>query len=117
MEPSYKHTELTDKIIKAFYIVYNRLGYGFLEKVYENALMIELNNIGINAKRQVPVKVYYEGKEVGSYFADITVNELVMLELKACDAYPPANSFVRHASKTRITSAPLPVNMPILFLR
>ena len=87
MEPSYKHTELTDKIIKAFYIVYNRLGYGFLEKVYENALMIELNNIGLNAKRQVPVKVYYEGKEVGSYFADITVNALVILKLKACDGF------------------------------
>ena len=87
MEQNYKHTELTDKIIQAFYIVYNRLGYGFLEKVYENALMIELNNIGLNAKRQVPVKVYYEGKEVGSYFADIIVNELVIVELKACDGF------------------------------
>jgi len=87
MEPNYKHTELTDKIIKAFYIVYNRLGYGFLEKVYENALMIELNSIGLNAKRQVPVKVYYDRKEVGSYFADIIVNELVIVELKACDGF------------------------------
>ena len=87
MEKNYLHTDLTDQIIKAFYKVYNRMGYGFLEKVYENALMIELVNIGLEVKRQVLVKVYYEGEEVGGYFADIVVEGLVILELKACDSF------------------------------
>ena len=87
MGEDYKNTALTDKIIGAFYIVYNKLGYGFLEKVYENALIIELKKSGLNVKRQSPVKVYYNGEEVGSYFADIIVEDLVIVELKACDGY------------------------------
>ena len=59
---NFKHSDITDQIIKAFYTVYNSLGYGFLEKVYENAMLIELDKIGIEAKSQVPVKVLYEGK-------------------------------------------------------
>lgn len=85
MESNFKYTELTHKIIRAFYNVYNRLGYGFLERVYENALVIELNKMGLEAKKQVPLKVYYDNAEVGSYFADLIVNELVIIELKACD--------------------------------
>ena len=87
MTDNFKHAELTDKIIKAFYTVYNRLGYGFLEKVYENALVIELNKVGLDAKKQTPLSVYYDGKEIGSYFADIIVNNLVIIELKACDGF------------------------------
>jgi len=59
MKPSYKHSDLTDKVIKAFYTVYNKLGYGFLEKVYENALLIELRKMNLNVANQIPVKVYY----------------------------------------------------------
>ncbi len=87
MEENYKHTDLTEKIIKAFYNVYNRLGYGFLERVYENALMIELSKLGLAATNQVPVKVFYDGKEVGNYFADIIVEDLVIVELKAGDGF------------------------------
>jgi GxxExxY protein len=83
MKDSYKHSDITEKIIKAFYNVYNKLGYGFLEKVYENAIMIELLKFGFDVKKQVPIKVFYEGKEVGFYFADLVVNNLVIIELKA----------------------------------
>lgn len=81
----YLHEELTDKIIRFFYNVYNGLGYGFLEKVYENALLIELRNSGLNADNQFPIKVFYQEAEVGSYYADILVENKVILELKAGD--------------------------------
>ncbi len=83
---NYKHSELTEKIIKAFYRVYNTLGYGFLEKVYENALFIELESIGLNVKKQEPIKVYYEEKEVGVYFTDLIVSEIIIVELKAAES-------------------------------
>lgn len=83
---NYKHSELTEKIIKAFYKVYNTLGYGFLEKVYENALFIELESIGLNVKKQEPIKVYYEEKEVGVYFADLIVSDIIIVELKAAES-------------------------------
>jgi GxxExxY protein len=79
------HKELTDKILQCFFEVYNRLGYGFLEKVYENSLMIELIKRGLYAEKQRPVKVYYEEKIVGDYYADIIVNDTIILELKAAD--------------------------------
>ena len=83
---NYKHSELTEKIIKAFYKVYNTLGYGFLEKVYENALFIELESIELNVKKQDPIKVYYEEKEVGVYFADLIINDIIIIELKAAES-------------------------------
>lgn len=73
----------TDLIIKCFYKVYNKLGYGFLEKVYENALIIELRKEGMNCLQQTPVKVYYDEAEIGLYFSDIIVDNEVILELKA----------------------------------
>ena len=79
------HKELTDKILQCFFEVYNRLGYGFLEKVYENSLMIELIKRGLYAEKQRPVKVYYEEKIVGDYYADIIVNDTIILELKAAE--------------------------------
>ncbi len=82
---NYKYSDLTEKIIKAFYKVYNTLGYGFLEKVYENALFIELQSIGLEASIQKPIKVYYEKKEVGVYFADLIIEDLVIVELKATE--------------------------------
>ena len=80
---THKHSELTRKIIGAFYDVYNELGYGFLEKVYENALAIELNQRGFNVIQQHPIEVSYKEIVVGSYFADLIVNDKILLELKA----------------------------------
>ncbi len=79
----YKHKNLTDEIICCFYTVYNNLGYGFLEKVYENAFLIELAKRGIRAVAQYPLPVYYDGKLVGEYFADILVDDAVIIEVKA----------------------------------
>lgn len=83
---NYKHSDITEKIIGAFFKVYNTLGYGFLEKVYENAMMEELTKNGIKVVAQHPIKVYYEGKEVGCYFADLLVDDKVMIELKAVES-------------------------------
>ncbi len=80
------HKEITDKIIRAFYNVYTILGYGFLEKVYENALLIELPKHGLNAVKQVPIKVYYDSYQVGDYYADLFVNNIIIIELKAAEA-------------------------------
>ena len=77
------HEEITDKIIKCFYTVYNRLGYGFLEKVYENALLFELREQGLLCAKQTPIEVYYKEQSVGNYFADILVEDKVIIELKA----------------------------------
>jgi GxxExxY protein len=79
------HKELTDKILKAFFDVYNELGYGFLEKVYQNSLLIELRSRGFKAEAQKQIKVYYKAYEVGEYYADIVVEDLVILELKAAE--------------------------------
>ena len=78
-----KHKELSEKVIKVFYKVYNKLGYGFLEKVYENAMMIEFEEDHIPAVSQYPIKVSYRDKMVGEYFADILVGSKVIVEIKA----------------------------------
>src|SRR6266498_3534006 len=78
-----KHQQLTEQIIKAFFKVYNTLGYGFLEKVYQNALQIELRNRGLTGVTQAPIQVFYEGQPVGEYFADLLVQDVVILEIKA----------------------------------
>lgn len=75
----------TDEIIAAFYDVYNSLGFGFLERVYQNALFQELKRRGFDCKAQYQIKVYFKGKEVGEYFADILVNDHIILELKAVE--------------------------------
>jgi GxxExxY protein len=82
----YLHSELTETIIKAFYKVYNTLGYGFAEKVYENALIITLRKMGLNANNQINIKVHFEGEQVGDYFADIVVQNMVIIELKAAES-------------------------------
>ncbi|MCF8234163.1 MAG: GxxExxY protein [Bacteroidales bacterium] len=78
--------EKTRKIIKAFYKVYNTLGYGFLERVYQNALLIELRKMGFDCVSEAPVKVYYEGVQVGDYRADILVDDCIIIENKAAEA-------------------------------
>ena len=85
MENEYLHKDLTEKIISAFYNVYNTLGFGFLEKVYENALTEELKSIGLKVSTQQPIKVFYKEKNVGSYFADLVVDSKVIIELKAAE--------------------------------
>jgi GxxExxY protein len=79
------HKDVTDRIIKAFYTVYNTLSYGFLERVYENALVIELNNIELNIERQCPLKVFYHQNIVGEFFADLVIDQKVIVELKATE--------------------------------
>lgn len=85
------HSDVTEEIIGAFFKVYNTLGYGFLEKVYENAMLIELRNMGHNAEPQRKIKVYYEKIIVGDYYADIIVNKKVIIELKAVSALVDAH--------------------------
>ena len=79
------YSDITDKVLKAFYNVYNRPGFGFLEKVYENTLLLEFIEAGLFCERQKPIKVYYKQKIVGEYFADIMVENKVILELKAAE--------------------------------
>jgi GxxExxY protein len=86
MNPNYKHTEITAIIIQCFYNVYNKLGYGFLEKVYENAMLIELKKQGLEAESQKQLKVFYDDLEVGNYFADLVVEDCVIVELKATES-------------------------------
>lgn len=81
----YLHQDITEIIIKAYYNVYNELEYGFLEKVYENALMIELKSLGLDCEKQKPISVSFKGNNVGEYFADIIVENKVIIELKAAE--------------------------------
>jgi len=78
-----KYKELTEKIIGTFYKVYNNLGYGFLEKVYENAMMLDFRKENIPAVSQYAIKVFYEDEIVGEYFADILVDGKIIVEIKA----------------------------------
>ena len=84
------HAELTNKIISSFFKVYNTLGYGFLEKVYENALVVELKRAGLNVLQQQNIKVYYENQVVGNYFADIIADQ-VILEIKSAEGLREEN--------------------------
>lgn len=86
-----KHADLTDAILKAYYAVYNSLGYGFLEKVYENAILLELREMGIAVEPQVPISVSYKNEVVGEYFADIVVEGKVIVELKAAESLVDAH--------------------------
>ena len=87
------HKDLTDAIIKVYYAVYNELGYGFLEKVYQNALFYELKKQGLVCEKQKPIKVYYDEIQVGEYYADIIVNECIIIELKAAESLAEEHEF------------------------
>lgn len=78
-----QHSELTEKIIACSYKVYNKMGHGFMESVYEKCMLIELSKIGLNAHAQKPVKVFYEGHVVGDFVPDIIVDDTVIIELKS----------------------------------
>ncbi|CCG54413.1 Protein of unknown function [Flavobacterium indicum GPTSA100-9 = DSM 17447] len=77
------HKEVSEKILKAYYNVYNSLGYGFLERVYQNSMYYELIDLGLDVVAQKQIKVYYKGKIVGEYFADLIVENKIIVELKA----------------------------------
>lgn len=79
------HQELTDAIIRCFYNTYNELGYGFLEKVYEKAFSIELAAAGLKTISQMTIKVHYHNQIVGEYFADLCIENRVIIEIKAAD--------------------------------
>ncbi|ACM19172.1 PDDEXK_3 family protein [Geotalea daltonii FRC-32] len=89
MESCLKYKDLTEAVIGAFYRVYNALGYGFLEKVYENALLVELKKLGITVISQHPIQVFYDGNVVGEYFADLLVQDCIIVEIKAARALSP----------------------------
>lgn len=79
------YKELSYKVINAALYVHNKLGVGFLEKVYENALIIAFKKNNIQCKQQIPLIVYFEGEIVGEYFADIIVEDKIIIELKTVD--------------------------------
>lgn len=85
------HHELTESIIGLFFDVYNTLGYGFLEKVYENALIIALRKQGLHVVQQQGIRVYYEGEVAGTYYADIIVERKVILEIKVAEKISEAH--------------------------
>ena len=87
------HEEITDKILEAFYKVYNTLGYGFLERVYQKALLIELQKNGLECKEEFPIDVFYDGQIVGNYRVDIIVEDLVIIENKASERLVEENGF------------------------
>ena len=85
----FQYVDLTDRIICCFYNVYNELGYGFLEKVYERALLLELQDMSIQVEPQAPIAVSYKGQLVGEYFCDLLVEGKVILEIKASKSLLP----------------------------
>ena len=84
-DENYKYSQITEKIIKEAYYVYNILGYGFLENVYENALFKRLKKTNMKVKQQDPIKVYFEDELVGEYFADLLVEDKVIVEMKSVE--------------------------------
>ena len=81
-----KHSDLSEKVIKIFYQVHTELGYGFSEKIYQKAFGIAMREIGLKVDEQVAINVYYHGEVVGEYFADMLVNEVILLELKSVNS-------------------------------
>lgn len=86
-----KHSVLTEKIIGVFYDVYNELGHGFLESTYAEAMLVALEQSGLKSEREVSIPVWFRGKKVGQYFADIMVNNIILLELKAARSIESAH--------------------------
>lgn len=88
---NYLHQALTEKIIRAFYTVYNKMGYGFQEKIYENSMMIELGKMNLLSSQQFPITAFYDKIVVGNYFADIAVEETVIVEIKSVEELTKAH--------------------------
>ena len=79
------HKKITDDILKVYYDIYNQLGYGFLERVYQNAMYFELKEKGYQVEAQTPIKVYLKGQLIGEYYSDLLIENKVIIELKACE--------------------------------
>jgi GxxExxY protein len=90
-EHGFRHSDLTELVIGTFYEVYNELGQGFFENVYEQAMLIALKAKGLEIQNQVPVPVWFRGQKIGFYEADLVVAGVVLLELKACRALDPSH--------------------------
>ncbi len=85
IDDNFKHSDITGKVLKAYFNVYNKIGYGFYEKVYENALTIELKKMNLKCENQKPISVYYDDEIVGSYIADMIIEDKIVVELKAVE--------------------------------
>ena len=85
MNENFKHEDVTEIVIRSFFKVYNTLGYGFLERVYENALFYELSNTELIVEKQSRINVFYKGEVVGKYVADLVINNKVIIEIKAAE--------------------------------
>jgi GxxExxY protein len=79
------HKKITDDILKVYYDIYNQLGYGFLEKVYQNSMYFELKSKGYKVEAQKQIKVYFKNQLVGEYYADLLIEDKIIIELKACE--------------------------------
>jgi len=90
-QKTYKHSDLTDLIIGEFYDVYNELGFGFLESVYRNALQFALQDKGLIADAETPTSVFFRGRNVGDFRADLIVNQCILLELKTANTIDSAH--------------------------
>lgn len=88
---NFKHSTLTEKVISAYYRVYNVLGYGFLEKVYERALAHEIKKLGLKVCAQQPIEVFYDNEKIGLYFVDLLVEDVLVVELKAATSLAAEN--------------------------
>ncbi|NHZ85061.1 MAG: GxxExxY protein [Planctomycetia bacterium] len=99
-----KHKEITEKIISAFYAVYNELGRGFIESIYENAMVIELELRNLKVERQKKINVHYKGSLVGEFRPDIIVNDSVIIELKAISDLRPEHEaqIINYLKATKI---------------
>ena len=85
INPDYLYSELSDNIINCYYKVYNTLGFGFLEKIYQKSLEIELRKSGLIVESQYPIKVYYDNSIVGEYYADLFLESKIIVEIKAIE--------------------------------
>jgi GxxExxY protein len=99
-----KHQAISRLILGAFYDVYNELGHGFLEKVYEKVMVIELEERGLSVQPQAPIEVLYRGLVIGEYYADILVNDCIIVELKAVEMLLPEHhaQLLNYLKATRI---------------
>jgi GxxExxY protein len=85
------HRDLTDKIISCFYRIYNDLGYGFLERVYQNALHYALVDVGLECTAEQSIKVYHNNRMVGDYRADLLIENAMLVEIKTNEELSPAD--------------------------
>jgi GxxExxY protein len=104
---AFPDTELTQKVIGAAYEVHNELGSGFLEVIYQTALVRELSALGVKAIVQAPIPVFYKGSVIGQYYADILADDQLILELKAVASIDPAHEsqVLNYLTATRLQLA------------